>query len=440
MNSHLTTRFGTLGGSLALFLTVAPVAAADCGGCGGAVADHEHDIVDTAVEAGSFETLTAALAAADLVDALEGDGPFTVFAPTDAAFAKLPAGTVEALLKPENRDRLTAILTYHVAAGELNARAAVEAGRAETLNGQRVEIVYDRGAHQVRVDGATVVEADIACSNGVIHVIDEVILPSTDTILETAAAAGSFETLAAAIEAAGLVDALSGDGPFTVFAPTDEAFAALPEGALADLLKPENRSKLQDILKLHVVSGRVYSDQAVAAGEAEALQGGELSIAVTDGVARVDGARLVTTDIEAANGVIHVIDAVILPGDGERQSRRDCPASRVIEYAVERGSALFNHGDPRACAELYALTARSLLELGAGELPAEVREGLQGALTRSDDQRSARRRAWTLRRALDTVYGEIERAEEAATPAECPAMKQEAMSAEPEAPARPTYY
>ncbi len=134
------------------------------------------DIVDTAVSAGDFKTLAAALQAAGLVDTLKGDGPFTVFAPTDEAFAKLPAGTVETLLKPENKDKLTAILTYHVVPGKVTAEQVVNLSNATTVNGQAVDISVMNGA--VHIDNATVAKADIMASNGVIHVIDEVILPN----------------------------------------------------------------------------------------------------------------------------------------------------------------------------------------------------------------------------------------------------------------------
>ena len=133
------------------------------------------DLVATAVAAGSFNTLAAALEAADLVATLQGPGPFTVFAPTDAAFAKLPAGTVESLLKPENKAKLQAILTYHVVAGSVGSADVVKLKSAKTVNGQSVSINVANG--KVRVDGASVVQADIAASNGVIHVIDSVILP-----------------------------------------------------------------------------------------------------------------------------------------------------------------------------------------------------------------------------------------------------------------------
>lgn len=138
-------------------------------------ADKRSDIVDTAVGAGSFTTLVAAVKAADLVDTLKGEGPFTVFAPTDEAFAKLPAGTVEDLLKPENKDKLKAILTYHVVPGRVMAADVAGLTSAKTVNGKELKISAADG--KVMVDKATVVKTDIACSNGVIHVVDSVMLP-----------------------------------------------------------------------------------------------------------------------------------------------------------------------------------------------------------------------------------------------------------------------
>jgi uncharacterized surface protein with fasciclin (FAS1) repeats len=133
------------------------------------------DIVDTAVAAGSFTTLATALQAADLVNALKGPGPFTVFAPTDDAFKKLPAGTVESLLKPENKDKLRAILTYHVVSGNVSAAQAMKLSSAKTLNGAELKLSTHNGT--VMVNDAKVIKADIATSNGVIHVIDTVLMP-----------------------------------------------------------------------------------------------------------------------------------------------------------------------------------------------------------------------------------------------------------------------
>lgn len=269
------------------------------------------DIVDTAVAAGSFKTLVAAVQAAGLVDALKSEGPLTVFAPTDEAFAKLPAGTVETLLKPENKEKLATILKYHVVAGAVRAKDVVKLTSADTLAGQRVDIKVAGGT--VTVDNARVIKPDVAASNGVIHVIDTVILPSEKSIVATAADAKVFNTLLKAATAAGLADTLANDGPFTVFAPTDEAFAKLPAGTLDDLLKPENKEKLATVLKYHVVAGRVYSDQAVKAGEAGTLAKQELKIKSADGKVMVNNAQVVTADLDASNGVIHVVDTVLLP-------------------------------------------------------------------------------------------------------------------------------
>ena len=268
-------------------------------------------IVDTAVAAGSFKTLVAAVQAAGLVETLSGKGPFTVFAPTDEAFAKLPAGTLEMLLKPENKAKLAAILTYHVVPGSVMAADVVKLKNAGTVLGQRVDIKVDGG--KVMVDGANVVKTDIGCSNGVIHVIDSVILPSDKTIVEIAAANGSFNTLVAAVKAAGLVETLSGKGPFTVLAPTDAAFAKLPAGTLEMLLKPENKKQLVDILSYHVVPTAAYADQVVTMSEVPTVLKTPIKVTVKDGKVMLGTATVVATDIEAANGVIHVVDTVILP-------------------------------------------------------------------------------------------------------------------------------
>ena len=269
------------------------------------------DIVQTAVAAGSFKTLAAALESADLVGALQGEGPFTVFAPTDEAFAKLPKDQLAMLLEPKNKALLQAILTYHVVAGDMPAREVLKSEFATTLNGQRIDFsATDAG---VMVDGATILKTDIECSNGVIHVIDTVIIPSTNDIIATAVEAGSFKTLAAALTAAQLVETLQGEGPFTVFAPTDDAFAALPEGTVESLLLPENRAKLSAVLTYHVVPGRVYADTVAAGHEFKTVQGQHLKSRTDGSTVYVGKAKVVTADIETSNGVIHVIDAVLLP-------------------------------------------------------------------------------------------------------------------------------
>jgi len=361
------------------------------------------DIVTTAVNNGSFKTLAAALKAADLAGALQGEGPFTVFAPTDAAFAKLPAGTVETLLKPENKKQLAAVLTYHVVPGKVMASDAAKVTGAVTLNGQRLNINASDG---VMVDNAKVVTADIARSNGVIHVIDSVVLPSSKNLVQTADAAGTFKTLIAAAKAGGLATALTGDGPYTVFAPTDAAFAKLPAGTVQSLLKPENKSKLASILKYHVVKGRVYSDQALAAGRATTLQGQPVTISVSGGAAMVNNAKLLSTDIDASNGVIHVVDSVLLPPPAANQNGAT-DARQKIRHAVATGSKLFNQGHHGACAKVYQTTMHELLR-NHSQMPAGVAAQMQTSLHECSHMSCETSRSWAMRRSLEHAYSQMQ--------------------------------
>ena len=192
---------------------------------------------------------------------------------------------------------------------------------AGTVQGQRVDIVVKDGT--VSVDGAKVTATDIACSNGVIHVIDTVILPTDKNIVEVAASNGSFNTLVAAVKAAGLVETLSGKGPFTVLAPTDAAFAKLPAGTLENLLKPENKQQLIDILTFHVVPGvAAYSDQVVKMTEVPTVLGSTVPVVVKDGKVKLGAATVVAADVEASNGVIHVIDTVLRPAKKDAKTAK----------------------------------------------------------------------------------------------------------------------
>jgi uncharacterized surface protein with fasciclin (FAS1) repeats len=270
--------------------------------------------VDTAIAAGKFKTLAAALTAADLVNTLKGPGPFTVFAPTDDAFAKLPAGTVDTLVKPENKAALANILTYHVVAGNVKAADVVKLKYAQTVQGGDVKIAVS-GSEVTLNGGVKVIQTDIVCTNGVIHVIDAVLATPPADVIETAKAAGSFSTLLAAVDAAELTATLKGKGPFTIFAPTNAAFAALPAGTVDNLLKPENKTQLQNVLKYHVVAGKVRSDKVVTLTTTPTL------LPMKDVTIKVDGGnvflngdtKVSAVDVDSSNGVIHVIDKVLLP-------------------------------------------------------------------------------------------------------------------------------
>ncbi|MBI1293187.1 fasciclin domain-containing protein, partial [bacterium] len=260
------------------------------------------NIVETALVDGKFKTLLAAAKAAGLAETLSTGGPITLFAPTDEAFKKLPEGTVESLLA--NPDKLKQILLYHVVDGAVRSGDVVKLDSAKTLQGATVTVKSADG--KVHINNATVTKADIECSNGVIHVIDTVLLPpeaeAKKSIVATASAAGDFKTLAKALDAAGLTDTLAEGGPYTVFAPTDAAFKKLPPQTLASLLLPGSKDKLKNILLAHVVQGNVLAADVVKLESVKTLSGAVLPVKVTDGVVTVGGATVTKTDVAAENG------------------------------------------------------------------------------------------------------------------------------------------
>ncbi len=263
-------------------------------------------IAEIAAGNGSFSTLVAAAQAAGLIETLSGPGPLTVFAPTDEAFARLPEGTVTALLA--DLPRLRQILLYHVLPGAVPASSIIDGGRQVTVQGAAVRTTVTNGA--VLINESRVVTPNIEASNGIIHVIDQVLLPPP-TIAEIAAGNGSFSTLVAAAQAAGLIETLSGPGPLTVFAPTDEAFARLPEGTVTALLA--DLPRLRQILLYHVLPGAVPAASIVDGGRQVTVQGAAVRTTVTNGAVLINESRVITPNIEASNGIIHVIDQVLLP-------------------------------------------------------------------------------------------------------------------------------
>ncbi|MGL6074267.1 MAG: fasciclin domain-containing protein [Fimbriiglobus sp.] len=268
-----------------------------------------------AAGAGSFKTLITALVATDLLGALEGDGPFLVFAPTDEAFAKLPKGTLEKLLK--DKEKLATILKYHVVPNKntFNAHGHEGSFGFKTLEGRSLKVSKD--SHGLKVNNATIQIQNIMAKNGSIQVIDTVLMPpeeaATSTIPAVAEKAGLFKTLLAAVKTAELAEVLSGPGPFTVFAPTDDAFAKLPKGTVEKLLKPENRAQLVAILKLHVIAGSRDAKTLASYNSLDTL-GGKVSFEIRDGRLTVNDSAIIKSDIKADNGIIHVIDTVLLPG------------------------------------------------------------------------------------------------------------------------------
>jgi transforming growth factor-beta-induced protein len=288
-----------------LLVTMLPVAAAP-----------DKDIVETAIDNGNFTVLVEALQAADLVDTLQGEGPFTVFAPTDAAFTTLlgDLGITKAELLANKR--LTQVLLYHVLSGNVKSTDLTDGMMAETVLGEEVEVSLG----PVMINDANVTTADIETTNGTIHVIDKVLVPAAfsiefDTVVDVALSDDNFSILVQALTKADLVSTLQGDGPFTVFAPTNAAFEALLASLNITAAQLLDHPDLTKVLLYHVVSGKVMSTDITDGLVAETLNAGQ-NLTFTLGSVIINGDVNVTTaDLEALNGVVHVIDTVLVPAN-----------------------------------------------------------------------------------------------------------------------------
>ncbi len=222
-------------------------------------------------------------------------------------------------------------------------------------------------------------------------------------IVDTAVAEGSFKTLASALDAVDLVDTLKKDGPFTVFAPTDEAFAKLPEGTLETLLKPENRDQLIDILTYHVVDGEVPAAVAVTLDEAKALNEKVIQVTLKDDALFLNDSKVIQPDVKCSNGVIHVIDTVLIPPAKEDKKMTVNPdAGRdLVRMAIQKGVPLYNHGQHAACAAVYEVAGHALMTMPEGTVSTDAQAMIQSALDQVSQSHCSTTNAWTMRRAFD---------------------------------------
>ncbi|HLO56385.1 MAG TPA: fasciclin domain-containing protein [Saprospiraceae bacterium] len=267
-------------------------------------------VVDVIVGSAAHNTLEAAVGAAGLVNTLNGAGPFTVFAPTDAAFSALPDGTVQTLLQ-DPQGALTNILLNHVVGANALSSSLTNGQSIVTLNnGKTVKVTINNDG--VFIDDAQVTVADIATDNGVVHVIDAILLPP-NTVVDVIVGSADHNTLEAAVGAAGLVNTLNGAGPFTVFAPTDAAFAALPDGTVETLLQ-DPQGALTNILLNHVVGANALSSFLTNGQSIVTLNNGKtVKVTINNDGVFIDDAQITVADIVTDNGVVHVIDAILLP-------------------------------------------------------------------------------------------------------------------------------
>jgi len=286
------------------------------------------NIVDTAIAAGTFTGLTGLVTLAGLGGALSDENAsLTVFAPNDEALAKLDNATVAKLTDPLWLPQLQQLLLSHVLViGAFTSDMVIDGMDAPTASGESFTVNTD----PIRInEDSVVIAADIMATNGVIHVIDNIIASQavSQTIADLAVADDNLSTLVAALTAADLVGAISADGPITCLAPTNDAFAALPEGTVDSLLLPENVETLKDILLTHCISGNILSSM-VTSGPITTLSGNTIEAVVNDdGSITFDGATVITADVVASNGIAHVIDKVIVPTSDEAAATTVAPTT-----------------------------------------------------------------------------------------------------------------
>ena len=289
-------------------------------------------LLSVLTEDGRYSTFVSAIESSGVAEKLSQKGPFTVFAPTDQAFQKLPTEVVAKLLLPENSSTLEKVLKYHVLGG-LVATGTINEGDKDSLEGKKLHFTFVDG--EITVNGAPFV-SELTASNGIVHGLDFVLVPpevdlgslggtivTTATteapvvgvpILQSLEDQGTFTTLLSAIEKAGLKEQLSGEGPFTVFAPTDDAFNRLPGGVTDKLLLPQNKAALVTFLTHHVIADRVNGRDLKDKQDLKMLDGTTVKVGIDQGKITLDDATMTFADQESSNGVVHIINAALRPG------------------------------------------------------------------------------------------------------------------------------
>ena len=337
-------------------------------------------IAATAAATADLSTLVTALQAANLVATLEGDGPFTVFAPLNSAFAGLDPAVLGGLLEAGNVDLLSRVLTFHVVSGAAVLSTDLSDGQTfTTVEGGELTVGLSSGG--VTINSASVITADVEASNGVVHIIDAVLLPEDNSAYETAVLTDATTTLASAALAAGLKDDLSGPGPFTIFAPDNAAFAALPEYTLNALLEAGNIEILQKVLGFHVIVGQtILAGDLTDGAMVTTLQGGDLTVDLsTPTDPKVNGVSITATDITVDNGVIHLVDEVILPDFNIVETASITEGFSTLVAAVAAGDLVSTLSDEMGSFTVFAPTNDAFATLG-GTVDALLEAENQGIL------------------------------------------------------------
>jgi uncharacterized surface protein with fasciclin (FAS1) repeats len=344
---------------------------------------------------------------------LPADGRVTIFAPTNEAFAAIPADKVKFLTSEEGRATLQAVLKHHILPTSLDSGSLFQRRGVIALSGQNLAI----DGEVLTIAGASLLKTDVPFDRGIVYVIDRVMMPETRSVTEIVSQDPRLATLLKAVTTAGLATQLGNEneGPWTVLAPSNEAFAALGEEKIKALLA--DPAQLASVLSAHVIPSRIRRSDMIAQRSAQTLLGREaVSFSLVDGKITVAGAGIITADIEASNGIIHIIDRVIVPDPSAatNTSAKGVKASALgvsglVELAIERGVPFFNDGKPEACAAIYEVTIAAIIDLASEAVGNDAVERLRVALAEGQAEKDATNRAWIFRRAMDRAYQDAHR-------------------------------
>ncbi len=378
----------------------------------GAAAAGAPDLATVASSAG-LTTLLSLVQVSGLQ--LPADGSVTIFAPTNGAFEAIPADQVKFLTSAEGLPTLRAILAHHIVPAALDSGALFQRRGVVALSGQNLAV----DPETLTMAGASLLKTDIAFDRGIVYVIDRVMIPETRSVAEIVGQDPRLATLLKAVAAAGLAAQLGSEnqGPWTVLAPSNEAFAALGDETIRALLA--DPARLAEVLAAHVIPSRIRRSDMIAQRSAATLLGRDsVTFAIADGKVTASGANIIAGDIEASNGVIHIIDRVLVPeasAGGSKPAERMMPTAAgvtgLVELAIERGVPLFNNGNPEACAAVYEVTIAAIVDLASGAIVDDGSTRLRVALAEGRAQKDAAERAWIFRHAMDRVLQDAARHE-----------------------------
>lgn len=338
------------------------------------------------------------------LDEVLADKKFTLLAPTDEAFSRLPNGTLNLPANKEGIERVRSILRYHIVPQEYSLSDALAKSYLKTLNGQNVRLSIENG--QIKAGGASITASNLAASNGMIHTLDSVLFPAERSLLDIIAEREDLKTFNRLVNAAGLEAIVKGTGPYTLFVPTDAAFEKVSSEQLRVWLEEGNAKGARALVKSHTVTGHVHSSEVTRARKLLSLSGQDLDYNVTAEGRFIGETKIIQSDLLANNGTLHLVEDLFVSYEKApvKVVKKESPALETLKVAIRFGVPTYNDGNHDACAAIYEVAVRGVMNSDDPKLTPESKESLANALDEiATGEKTGRDKSWILRRAMDVV-------------------------------------